>query len=268
MTADHPHGHGHHEHHHDEPMGPEEAGRSLLLLGQAALDEGDHAAAAEAYASALKIEQDETAAFNLGSLYARGLGVRRNYLEAARLFHQAELLGNERAGALCGKCMYDFVHAGIILKTPMDLYAAMAVFVARVYPEAAEKLREVGNGLVAIAGTCYSKGEHAEAAKAFRAAAEFAEDAYAQYCLATLYVDGDGVQQNDLAALYWFDRAVDNGAGSEALEMRDSILDAYRLGLPTEEFDAAMAGLSAWCEQGTADIPADPVRAARWRETE
>ena len=57
MTADHPHGHGHHEHHHDEPMGPEEAVRSLLLLGQAALDEGDHAAAAEAYASALKIEQ-------------------------------------------------------------------------------------------------------------------------------------------------------------------------------------------------------------------
>ena len=78
MTADHPHGHGHHDHHHDEPIGPEEAVRSLLLLGQTALDAGDFESAVIAYESVLKIEQDETALINLGSLYARGLGRRVN----------------------------------------------------------------------------------------------------------------------------------------------------------------------------------------------
>ena len=121
MTADHPHEHGHHEHHHDEPIGPEEAVRSLLLLGQTALDAGDFESAVIAYESVLKIGLDETALINLGSLYARGLGARRSFVEAARLFHQAELLGNTRAGKLCGKCMYDFIHEGFEDKKPSDL---------------------------------------------------------------------------------------------------------------------------------------------------
>lgn len=164
------HGHEHHhDHDHDHPMSVEEAVRSLLLLGQVAMDKGDHESAVEAYRSALALEQNETALYNLASLYARGLGVKKNYLEAARLFHEAELMGNERAGALCRKCMFDFVHVGIELKKPADLYAAVAVFVSRVYPEAEDKSQEVKNGLAAIAATCESKGETEAAAKALKA---------------------------------------------------------------------------------------------------
>lgn len=169
----HHHGHGSH---HDEPMTAEEAMRSLLLLGEVAMNAQDYESAFEAYASALKLGQNEVAAYNLGSLYARGLAVKRNYLEAARLFRQAELLGNERAGKLCAKCMLDFLCEGIDDKEPVELYAAMAVFVMRVYPEAADQKAEVGRGLHAVANTLLHLGQAERAEKVLRAAQEYGED--------------------------------------------------------------------------------------------
>ena len=263
--AGHHHHHGH-GHHHDEPMSPDEAVRSLLVLGQVALDAGDYESAVEAYASVLQIENNETACYNLGSLYARGLAVKRDYREAARLFHQAELLGNARARALCGKCLYDYVSEGLDAKAPVDLYAEMAVFVAQVYPEAFDQKKEVNHGLFAVASTYLNRAAYAEAAKVFRAAAEFGNDAYSQYYVASFYEQGIGLEQNDLAALYWLDRAVDNGAADPALKERDEILAAYRQSLSESAFREAMQTLAAWCESGTADMPVDAKKAAQWRE--
>lgn len=247
-------------------MTPEEAVRSLLILGQMALDANDYEAAIDAYASALKIGPNETASLSLGSLYARGLGVHKNYLEAAKLFHQAELLGNVMAGKLCGKCMYDYIHQGFDGRRPADLYAAMTVFVTMVYPEAENGGQEIASGLFAIASAHLSKEELTEAAKVFRAGAEFANDGFAQYYLGLLYNAGAGVQKNDLAALYWLDRAFDNGAGDIAAEERDNVLEALRQALPDEEFSASMETLAGWCEEGSPDVPADHDKAKRWRD--
>lgn len=262
--AEHEH-HHHHDHDHDEPMTSEEAVRSLLLLGQVALRENDFPAAADAYASALAIEPNMTAAFNLGSLYARGLGVRKNFMEAARLFHQAELLGNEQAGKLCGKCMLDFIGEGLDAKTPMDVYAAMSVFASRVYPEAADPASEVETGLFAIASTYFQGGDYVRAARVFRASAEFCNDGLAQYYLGELYNAGAGVEQSSLAALYWFDCAVDNGAADVALEGRDVLLDALRHDLAEAEFREAIAMLADWCETGSPDVAVNRAKADRWR---
>ncbi|MDO4538704.1 MAG: hypothetical protein Q4B54_11120 [Coriobacteriales bacterium] len=256
----------HHEHHHDKPMDSAEAVRSLLLLGQVALNAKDYESAVEAYASALQLEQDKTAAYNLASLYARGLGVPRDFVKAARHFHQAELAGNEQAGTLCRKCMFDYVEADFDTKAPAGLYAEMAVFVLQVYPEAEDQKREACNGLFAIASTYLNRGEQEKAAKVFRAAAEFGGDGYSQYYLALLYNSAAGLPKNDLASLYWLDCAVDNGAADVALEARDGLLDDFRRTLADDEFHAAMATLSNWCATGTDDVPANPEKAAYWRE--
>lgn len=175
-----------------EPMSQEEAVKALLLLGQTALSNRDYESAVEAYASILKLEPNVTAFYNLGSLYARGFGVKRDYVEAARLLHQAELLGNDRAGKLCGRCMFDYIYEGLEAKTAADVYASMAVFVSRVYLEAANQKAEVCNGLLAIAGTLLSRGELAQGTKVFSAAAEFGDDERAQRYLAMLSgSDGD-----------------------------------------------------------------------------
>ena len=168
------HGSHHHKHeHHKEPMSQEEVVQSLLVLGQVALNASDYESAIDAYASALQLEQNEIALYNLASLYARGLGVQRDFVEAARLFHLAEVLGNERAGMLSRKCMYDYVREGLDAKMPAEVYASMAVFVSRVYPEAEDKKAETTRGLQAIAATLTAKEAHAEAAKVLQAATDF-----------------------------------------------------------------------------------------------
>ena len=141
----------------------------------------------------------------------------------------------------------------------------MAVFVSRVYPEASDQKAEVDRGLIALAGTLYNRGEYPAAAKAFRAAAEFGNDGYAQHYLAVLYSAGTGVTQSDLATLYWLDRAVESGAADVALEERDGMIDAYRQTLSPADFRATMGQLAGWCEDGTPDVPVSPACAARWR---
>ncbi|MBQ9004942.1 MAG: sel1 repeat family protein [Atopobiaceae bacterium] len=180
-----------------EPMTQEEAVKSLLLLGQVSLNAKDYESAVEAYASILKLEPNVIAFYNLGSLYARGLGVKRDYVEAARLLHQAELLGNEKAGKLCGKCMFDYVCDGLESRAQADVYAAMAVFVSRVYPEAEDQKLEVNNGLLVIAATLLNQGELIGATKVFGAAAEFGNDERAQHYLALLADAGASMGEDD-----------------------------------------------------------------------
>lgn len=170
-------GESHHEHHdhHEEPMTPQEVVRSLLVLGQVALNAGDYESAVEAYASALQLERNDVALCNLASLYARGLGVSQDYREAAQLYHEAELLGNGLAAKLCAKCMFDYIDANIQSATPAKVYAAMAVFVSQVYPEATDQRQEVRNGLTAIGNTYLSKGEQDAANKVFTALDEFCD---------------------------------------------------------------------------------------------
>ena len=115
-----------------------------------------------------------------------------------------------------------------------------------------------------MGGTLLAAEENDAAAKVFRAAAEFGNDGYAQYYLAVLYNSGVGLRGNDLAALYWLDRAVDNGAADVALADRDGMLEAYRQSLSAAEFREAMEKLACWCEEGTPDIPVDLAKAQRW----
>jgi len=180
------HGH-HHEHAHDsKPMTPEDVVASLLYLAEVALASNDYESAATAYASVLQLEQNVTALYNLGSFYARGLGGKQDFMEAARLFHQVELLGNERAGKLCQKCMMDLVDAGIADKSAAELYATMAVFVSRVYPEAEDPKAETNRGLYAVGATHYNRGEFARALKVLSAAAEYGNDEDARRLLAAI----------------------------------------------------------------------------------
>lgn len=104
-----------------------------------------------------------------------------------------------------------------------------------------------------------------EAEKLFRAAAEFGNDGYSQNSLAVLYNTGSGVEKNDLAALYWFDRATDNGLEVSKKD-RDGIFNAYQNNSNPEEFNTLMQTLSDWCKTGTANIPRDAKKAVYWLE--
>lgn len=240
--------------------------RMMLAQAQVAMDAGDDARAVECYRNILKLESNDTARYNLASLYAQGRGVEQNFVEAAYWFHQSELGGDAQAGKLCLKCTLDFVQQNFRKKTPEQLYADMTGLVRYVYADASDVDHEVCRKLYAMAGNHLNKHEYAAAAKLFRAAAEFGHDGYSQNYLAVLYNAGAGVEKNDIAALYWFDKAVENGAADVAQKDRDGILNAYKSNVTTGEFFDTMMQLSAWCSVGSEDVPKDAAKAAFWRE--
>lgn len=240
---------------------------ALMATADAVMDKGDYSLAADTYQRVLKLEPNtKDAQYNLGSLYAQGKGVAQNYMEAAYWFHKAEMSGDEQAGNLRLKSTSDFVHQGLASKTVEQVYHDMAGFVKYVIGEAGNVNLEVCRNLYGIAGNHFNKHEYEAAAKLFRAAGEFGNDGYSQNYLAVLYNAGAGVEKNDLAALYWFDKAVDNGAADVARKDRNGILNAYKTNLSKAEFCEIMMTLSEWCSTGTDAVPQDEAKAAFWRD--
>ena len=236
----------------------------MLMTAGEAMRNGDYMRAADTCKSILELEPNETAQYILGNLYAQGNGVGQDFMEAAYWFHQAELAGNEMAGKLCIKCMLDFTHQKFENKTSEILYTDMVRFVKYIYPEENAEFK-AGRNLFSIAGNHFNNKEYPQAAKIFRAAAQFGNDGYSQNYLAVLYNAGAGVEKNDLASLYWFDKAVDNGVEISRKD-RDGILNAYKTNLTTTEFYEQMMMLSGWCSVGSGDVPKDAAKAEYWRE--
>lgn len=236
---------------------------AMLHIAQKCMEQNDYAKAVEMYKSILQLQQNAAAQYNLGSLYAQGKGVARDFLEAGYWFRQAELSGDSEAGKMCTKCLMDHVQRGMGDKTAKDVYEDMTAFVRHVYPDR-DAAGEVNRNLVELAQFHLGKRGFATAGKLLRAAAEFGADANAQNFLGVLYNAGMGVEENDLAALYWFDKAADQGI-EKALADRDGILNAYRNNLSSEEFYDDMARLSGWCAVGSADVPKGAQRAQRWQ---
>lgn len=233
---------------------------TMVMMAGISIEQGDYSRAVETYKNILRLQPNETAQYNLGTLYAQGKGVKQDFKEAAYWFYQA---GDEQAKKLSIKCMMDFIHQDFDNKTAEDIYFDMLRFVKFVWPGNTLEL-EVNRNLCNMAELHFCREEYAKAVKLFRAAAEFGNDTEAQCVLAMLYFNGNGVEKNDLISLYWFDKAVDNG-NEDTRSDRDGILNAYRTNFSPAEFYEQMMILSGWCSIGNEDIPRDANKAIHWR---
>lgn len=237
---------------------------NMIMTAYSSIERGEYERAVETYKAILRLQHNETAQYNLGTLYAQGKGVKQDFKEAAYWFNQAGLDGNEQAGKLCMKCMIDFIHHDFQHKTSEEIYFDMIRFVKFIWPMKNLEL-EVNRNLYAMAVTHFNKREYTEAAKLFRAAAEFGNDGAAQNYIAILYNQGVGVEKNDLVSLYWFDKAVDNGISAAQID-KNGILNAYQSNLSSEEFYEQIMILSGWCSVGSEDVPKDADKAVYWRK--
>lgn len=238
---------------------------AMIVTADEAMDNGDSARAVEIYKHILRLTPNGTAQYNLGSLYAQGKGINQDFKEAAYWFRQAEKGGDVQAGKLRLKCSLDYIHQNFSAKSPERLYVDMEQFVKYVMPETENMNTEVCRMLYSMASNYFNKHEYSEAAKLFRAAAEFGNDGYSQNYLGVLYNAGAGVEKNDLVSLYWFDKAVENGAADVAQKDREGILNAYKSSLTPSEFFDYMMRLSGWCTLGNENIPKDAEKAKFWR---
>lgn len=236
----------------------------MLMNAGIYVDQGDYEQAFKAYKQIAELQPNATAQYNLGSLYAQGKGTNQSFKTGAYWFHQAELNGDEKAGGMCLKCIMDYMHENIDTDTPKMLFDKMYNLAFDLEPKGDGKAFAVEK-IYEFAGHHLRKKEHAYAAKLFRAAAEFGNHGDSQNCLAVLCNVGLGVEKNDLAALYWFDRAVDNHVKA-ARRDRDGILNAYHTNSTPEEFFNIMEELAVDCVNGSEEIPQDSGKAAYWRK--
>ena len=236
----------------------------MLENAEVFLAEGKADRAFSTYVEIIRMCPDFTAQYNLGVLFAQGRGTGQNFLEAAYWFEQAAREGDEEAEKLCRRCTVEFLQQKTAAGSARELFEAMAHFSFYVWPE--KDVRITANKQIfSVAAWHFKREEYADAAKLFRAAAEFGGDGMSQKYLGVLYNAGAGVEKNDLAALYWFDRAADQRI-APAEKDRDGILNAYRSSLSPAEFYEQMNLLGEYCAFGTEDIPRDATKAERWRQ--
>ena len=186
------------------------------------------------------------AQYNLASMYAQGLGIEQNYVEAAYWFNKAYKNGEEGANKLTTKCLLDYANTVLKSDSAKEVYEKLSVFVKRVYNT--ENYSSIVRKNLLELGTYYfnSKKDYTMAAKLFRAGAEYENDALCQNYLAVLYNAGAGVEKNDLASLYWFDKASEQGVEA-AQNDRDGMLNAYVKNLGKQETTEQLRLLVDWC---------------------
>lgn len=245
-----------------EALQSEKVIQRMLADAKICLDSDMPEKAFETYRHIVELTPNVTAQYNLGSLYAQGKGTKQDFLQAAYWFRQAVLHGNSDAEKPLTKSTMDYLEQDISRITPYELYQKMQRYIQLLYPK--------GNGnraaetLYGLAGHHFNKREYAEAAKLFRTSAEYYHHGASQNYLAVLYNAGAGLEQDDLAALYWFDRAADNGVEASKRD-RDGILNAYFTNNSPEKFFNIMETLVKACINGTSDIPQDNEKAQYWR---
>lgn len=203
------------------------------------------------------------AQYNLGSLYAQGLGTEQDFVRAAYWFNKAYKNGNKEADRLTAKSMLDYIKQLSSASTE-ELFKKAMAFVKYVY-EPADAVSFVNQKLQFIgAHYCNNLHEYEMAARLFRAGAQFGNDPMCQNYLAVLYNAGAGVEKHDLISLYWFDKASDQGV-EEAKKDRDGILNAYIDNLGKQETAEQLKILADWCANGTnREIPPDEEKARYW----
>ncbi len=151
---------------------------------------------------------DADAQYNLGKLYAKGLGVKEDYKQAAKWYQAAS--DQSHAGALVA--LGELYEAG--QGVPNDDAEA-----AKCYRRAADQGNAVGQYSLAV---LYVMGrgvpqDNAEALKWYRLAADQG-DTLAQYNLGMRHYRGVGVKRDPVEAYQWLSLAAAKG-------MRDAIQD-------------------------------------------
>lgn len=229
-------------------------------------EEKNYEAAFDLFKLVAENTDNSKAQYNLGSLYAQGLGTKQNYVEAAYWFNRAFQNGEEGADKLTTKCLLDYANTVLRTKKAKEVYEKLSAFAKCVY--SAENGSVIVRKNLLELGTYYfnNKKDYAMAAKLFRAGAEYENDAWCQNYLAVLYNAGTGVDKNDLASLYWFDRASEQGIDA-AKNDRDGMLNAYVNNLGKQETAEQLRLLADWCTTGSDEaVPIDWTKAKYWME--
>ena len=188
---------------------------------------------------ALSIQDDAAAQFKLGWMYANGLGMSKDYLQAVNWYSKAAEQEFAEAQFWLG-VMYENGYG-----VTKDFSKAL-----RLYVKAAAHGDE--NATIALEDR-HSKIEQAYDDGDYKTARDLAlsisDDAYAQFFLGEMYLKGKGVDRNLDEAVNWYRKAAEQGDAPAQSEL--GILYYYGVGMQQDYEQAAYWNHKA-AEQGDA----------------
>lgn len=99
--------------------------------------------------------------------------------------------------------------------------------------------------------------------KITRVLAEYWQYSESQNLLGVMFSCGAGVEQDDAVAMYWFNKAADQGHEAAKVDC-EGIYNAYKQNLSHDDFDDVLHAVVTMCENGSIYIPLDPAKAEYW----
>ena len=189
--------------------------KSFFQQALEAFEIGDYATALDKWGQEAK-RGDVDAQFNLGSMYAKGLGVVRNDVVAAKWYKLAAEQGFARAQANLG----DMYAEG--RGVPQNFAEAVKWYELSVK----EEIPEAQTGLALMCA--FGKGtpqNDVKALRLLRLAAEKKGYPPAQFNLGWMYANGKGVKLDNGLAYMWYSLAAAQGYEG-AIESRNKVADS------------------------------------------
>ncbi len=236
----------------------------MLNMAQGFIASGQYDRAIELYKQITDLEPNADAYYNLGILCATGRGMEKDYIEAAKYFLKAQKCGDGEAEKMIEKCKLDHIDSLMSEGTYKALAYGIINFERSVY-QRKDAFEAAGDDLTHYGTLKFGKGYLNAAYRAFRAAAEYLEDASSQYNLGILHLEGQGAEKSDLSAMYWFNKAADNGM-SDGRTHSEGIFKAYFDNNSRTDFAEIIDILIKQCREGCKDFSADPKKAEYWKK--
>jgi uncharacterized protein len=203
----------------------------------------------------------------IGEIYRDGVGVKRDFAEAARWYRLASDVGERQATFALGLMLLNGAEG-----VTKDRVAAAALFEKAAAQGHAGALYNLG--VMAIEGVGDAKADFARAADYFRRSAEAGDDDGA-YSYGVLLRDGRGVPLDIAASAHWLKRAADGGVIAGQVEYAIMLFNG--VGVSKDEAGAAKLFLKAAAKNNPIaqnrlahlyaigrGVPKDLVRAAAW----
>ncbi len=232
-------------------------------IALAAYNKADYQTAFSLYETAANEGNDTEAMYNLGIMCATGRGTKQDYLKALEWFTKALGAGDTQSEKMLDKVSWDYFNSNLNSWTAEQAFEAAATITRIRYgsgdiSKAKDLLEGIGGNLI------QGHNDYPRGAKCFRAMAQYGDSDPAQFNMGLFCLNGQGVDENSLAALYWFGRSSIKG-NVPAKEKRNWLMNEYIRQL---DFPGAMGQMNILvrkCRDGADDIPKDSDSFTLWQ---
>lgn len=235
--------------------------KKLMTLALQLFQNGEESKAYDIFKKVAKLGKDPYAKYVLGAMYFGGKDVEQSYSRAAVWFNRAIKGGVKRAKKTLKICVVNYL-CGDPELVPEDIYERMKELTEFINYDRRPKI-SCEKFLYDLGISMMKEGNFKDSYNLMRCAAEYYNYPEAQNMTAVHFNLGKGVEQNDYAALYWFDKAANDVKAAKT--DRDGIYNAYKSG-SRSTFLSALKAIADEAETGSEDIPKDPEKAEYWRK--